>query len=119
MEEFAANFINDKGSADLFKKMENKDEENVCDRCGYTECACPQKEIDDFLSSSLMNTMSLARKEVPMLNWAVTFFVIAIVAAVLGFTNIAGSALDIAKILFVVFLVLAIASFVFGRRVTP
>ena len=50
-----------------------------------------------------------------MLNWAVTFFVIAIVAAVLGFTNIAGSAIDIAKILFVVFLVLAVVSFIFGR----
>ena len=53
-----------------------------------------------------------------MLNWAVSFFVIAIIAAVLGFTNIAGSAIDIAKILFFVFLVLAVVSFIFGRRVT-
>jgi len=53
-----------------------------------------------------------------MLNWAVTFFVVAIIAAVLGFTNIAGSAIDIAKILFFVFLVLAVVSFIFGRRVT-
>ena len=52
-----------------------------------------------------------------MLNWALTFFVVAIVAAVLGFTNIAGSAIDIAKILFFVFLVLAVVSFIFGRRV--
>ena len=52
-----------------------------------------------------------------MLNWALTFFVVAIVAAVLGFTNIAGSAIDIAKILFFVFLVLAVISFIFGRRV--
>ena len=52
-----------------------------------------------------------------MLNWAVTFFIIAIVAAVLGFTSIAGSAIDIAKILFVVFLILAVVSFIFGRRV--
>ncbi len=51
-----------------------------------------------------------------MLNWAATFFIIAIVAAVLGFTNIAGSAIDIAKILFVVFLILAVLSFVFGRK---
>ena len=50
-----------------------------------------------------------------MLNWAATFFVIAIIAAVLGFTSIAGSAIDIAKILFVVFLVLAVLSFIFGR----
>ncbi len=52
-----------------------------------------------------------------MLNWAVTFFIIAIIAAVLGFTTIAGSAIDIAKILFFVFLVLAVVSFIFGRRV--
>ncbi len=57
-------------------------------------------------------------KGVSMLNWAVSFFVIAIVAAVLGFTNIAGSAIDIAKILFFVFLILAVVSFIFGRRVS-
>ena len=51
-----------------------------------------------------------------MLNWAATFFIIAIVAAILGFTSIAGSAIDIAKILFVVFLILAVVSFIFGRR---
>jgi uncharacterized membrane protein YtjA (UPF0391 family) len=51
-----------------------------------------------------------------MLNWAATFFVIAIVAAVLGFSNIAGSALDIAKILFFVFLILAVVSFILGRK---
>ena len=53
-----------------------------------------------------------------MLNWAISFFVIAIIAAVLGFTNIAGSAIDIAKILFFVFLILAVLSFIFGRRVS-
>ncbi len=52
-----------------------------------------------------------------MLNWAATFFVIAIIAAVLGFTSIAGSAIDIAKVLFFVFLVLAVISFIFGKRV--
>ena len=53
-----------------------------------------------------------------MLNWAITFFVVAIVAAVLGFTNIAGSAIDIAKILFFVFMVLAVISFIFGRKIS-
>ncbi len=50
-----------------------------------------------------------------MLNWAATFFVIAIVAALFGFTGIAGSAIDIAKVLFFVFLILAVVSFIFGR----
>ncbi|MFA4992725.1 MAG: DUF1328 domain-containing protein [Candidatus Omnitrophota bacterium] len=50
-----------------------------------------------------------------MLRWAVTFFIIAIIAAVLGFTSIAGSAVEIAKVLFFIFLVLAVVSFIFGR----
>jgi uncharacterized membrane protein YtjA (UPF0391 family) len=41
-----------------------------------------------------------------MLGWALTFLVVALVAALLGFTSIAGSAIGIAKILFFVFLVL-------------
>ncbi len=51
-----------------------------------------------------------------MLHWAATFFVIAIIAALLGFTSIAGSAIEIAKILFFVFLILSIVIFVFGRQ---
>jgi uncharacterized membrane protein YtjA (UPF0391 family) len=51
-----------------------------------------------------------------MLNWAIALFVIAIIAAILGFGGLAGSAAAIAKIFFFVFLILAIASFAFGRR---
>lgn len=51
-----------------------------------------------------------------MLHWAVAFFVIALVAAFLGFGGIASSAVGIAKILFFVFLILALVSFVLGRK---
>jgi uncharacterized membrane protein YtjA (UPF0391 family) len=51
-----------------------------------------------------------------MLNWAVTFLIIAIVAAVLGFSGIAGAATQIAWILFVVGLIAAAIFFVMGRR---
>ncbi len=51
-----------------------------------------------------------------MLYWAATFFVIAIVAAVFGFGGIALGAASAAKVLFVVFLVLAGLSLLFGRR---
>jgi uncharacterized membrane protein YtjA (UPF0391 family) len=51
-----------------------------------------------------------------MLNWAVTFLIIAIIAAVLGFSGIAGTAVNIAWILFVVGLILALVFFVVGRR---
>jgi len=47
-----------------------------------------------------------------MLNWALTFLVVALIAALLGFTSIAGAAMGIAKILFYVFLVLFLVSLV-------
>ena len=54
-----------------------------------------------------------------MLNWAITFLVIALIAAVLGFGVLAGTAMEIAKILFFVFIVLFIISFFMGRRTPP
>lgn len=49
-----------------------------------------------------------------MLYYAAVFFVIALIAAVFGFGGIATGAVAIAKLLFFVFVVLAIATFVFG-----
>ncbi len=49
-----------------------------------------------------------------MLHYAVVFFVIALIAALFGFGGIAAGAVSIGKILFFVFIVLAIASFLFG-----
>ncbi|SUO98431.1 DUF1328 domain-containing protein [Suttonella indologenes] len=51
-----------------------------------------------------------------MLNYAIGFFVVALIAAVLGFSGLAGAAAGIAKILFYGFLILAIVSFIFGKR---
>jgi len=56
-------------------------------------------------------------KEVHMLSWSIFFLIIALVAAVLGFSTIAGTAAGIAKLLFGVFLVLFLISLFFGRRV--
>jgi len=54
--------------------------------------------------------------EITMLSWALTFLVIALIAGVLGFGVIAGTAASIAKILFVVFLVLFVIGLLMGRR---
>lgn len=51
-----------------------------------------------------------------MVNLAVLFLVIAVVAAIFGFGGIAGLTADIGILLLVVFLILAVASFLFGRR---
>lgn len=50
-----------------------------------------------------------------MLNWAVTFLVIALVAGIFGFTTVAGTAIEFAKVLFFVFLVLFVLSLVLPR----
>ncbi|QEG38148.1 DUF1328 domain-containing protein [Roseimaritima ulvae] len=51
-----------------------------------------------------------------MLGWALTFLIIALIAGVLGFGVVAGTAATIAKILFFVFLVLFVIGLVMGRR---
>ena len=47
-----------------------------------------------------------------MLHYALVFFVIALIAAVFGFGGIAAGAVEIAKILFFVFLAIAAITFV-------
>jgi uncharacterized membrane protein YtjA (UPF0391 family) len=47
-----------------------------------------------------------------MLSWALTFLVIALIAALLGFTGVAGTSMGIAKLLFWVFIVLFLVSVV-------
>ena len=54
-----------------------------------------------------------------MLRWAIIFLVVAILAAVFGFGGIAGEAAWIAKILLIVFLILAVGSFLLGRKGPP
>lgn len=50
-----------------------------------------------------------------MLSWALFFFVLAIIAAVLGFGGIAGAASGIAQLLFVGFLIVAVIVLLTGR----
>jgi len=53
-----------------------------------------------------------------MLGWAILFLIVAIIAAVFGFGGIAAAATDIARLLFVVFLVLFVISLFLGLRST-
>jgi len=51
-----------------------------------------------------------------MLNWALTFLVVALIAGILGLSGIAGTATQIAWVLFVVFLILFLVGLLMGRR---
>ena len=57
-----------------------------------------------------------------MLSWALTFLVIALIAAILGFGAIAGVAIEIAKLIFyvaiILFLITAVIALIQGRRPT-
>jgi uncharacterized membrane protein YtjA (UPF0391 family) len=57
-----------------------------------------------------------------MLSWAIVFLIIALIAAALGFTGIAGASAGIAQILFWIFLAVFLVSLLFsvasGRRPT-
>jgi uncharacterized membrane protein YtjA (UPF0391 family) len=50
-----------------------------------------------------------------MLSYAITFLIIALIAGVLGFGVVAGTAAMIAKVCFVVFLILFVVSLIRGR----
>ncbi|MGO9446363.1 MAG: DUF1328 domain-containing protein [Thiobacillaceae bacterium] len=49
-----------------------------------------------------------------MLKWAAIFFVIALVAAVFGFGGIAAGAVEIARVLFFVFLIVFLVTLIMG-----
>jgi len=56
-----------------------------------------------------------------MLGWVVTFLIIALIAGIFGFGAIAGTSIEIAKIIFfiaiVLFLISAIVGLARGRRI--
>lgn len=51
-----------------------------------------------------------------MLSWALTFLIVGIIAGALGLSGVAGTATNIAWVLFVIGLVLAVFFFITGRR---
>jgi len=54
-----------------------------------------------------------------MLRWAITFFIIAIIAGVFGLSGVAGASSNIAYYLAVGFLILFVISLVMGRGAAP
>ncbi len=61
-----------------------------------------------------INSLNTLRRHI-MLNWALTFLIIAIIAGLLGLGGVAGTATNIAYILFVIFLILFVVSLIRKR----
>ena len=51
-----------------------------------------------------------------MLSWTLTFIVVALIAGVLGFGTLAGAAATVAKVCFVLFLILFVVSLLRGKK---
>ncbi|HEY4248394.1 MAG TPA: DUF1328 domain-containing protein [Lacunisphaera sp.] len=49
-----------------------------------------------------------------MLRWSLTFLLFGLIAALLGFTNVAGTAIGIAQVLFYIFAVLFVLTLLMG-----
>jgi uncharacterized membrane protein YtjA (UPF0391 family) len=56
-----------------------------------------------------------------MLSWAISFLIVAIIAAFFGFGGISEVATDFARVLFFIFIILFLVSLIFGlvRRRPP
>lgn len=58
-----------------------------------------------------------------MLNWIITFFLLAVLASILGFGGLAGTFSEIAQFLALLFVILFVVSLVYsmvsGRRMQP
>ena len=53
-----------------------------------------------------------------MLRWALLFLIVALISALFGFTEVAGTSIVAAKVLFFVFLVMFVVSLIMGTRST-
>jgi uncharacterized membrane protein YtjA (UPF0391 family) len=65
---------------------------------------------------SRCNVTTTSNPLIIMLSWTLTFLVIALIAAILGFGVLAGTAVYIAKVIFILFLVMFVVSLIMGRR---
>ena len=73
---------------------------------------CERFSFNGWITNGVSSFEIGLERRIYMLRWALTFFILAIVAGVLGFGGIAADSAQIAKILFLVFLVLALVGFV-------
>jgi uncharacterized membrane protein YtjA (UPF0391 family) len=78
--------------------------------------------MEPFVHARVIATNHLISGVLVMFGWALSFLIIALIAAVLGFGGIAGLSIEIAKIIFFVAIVLfaisAVVALVRGRSPT-
>ena len=71
----------------------------------------------DLTRTRAFTSEVILEEVIKMLRWALIFLVVALVAALLGFTGIASAAAGSAKFLFFLFLALCLILFIIGMSV--
>lgn len=71
-----------------------------------------RRHVEQFFYS--LNKHLINLKPIVMLKWSAVFFVIAIIAAIFGFTGIAAGAASIAKTLFFILIVIWLVLLILG-----
>jgi uncharacterized membrane protein YtjA (UPF0391 family) len=74
----------------------------------------PRWNLEHSVPPDVDGANSIETRSNAMLGWALTFLIVALIAAVLGFGGIAGFAVEIAKIIFFVAIILFVISAIFG-----
>jgi len=69
------------------------------------------------LYASRLHFLTELGRRCPMLRWALIFLVIGLIAGLLGFTDVAGASIAIAKTLFFVFIVIFLVLLILGLTV--
>ncbi|MBP6312127.1 MAG: DUF1328 domain-containing protein [Flavobacteriales bacterium] len=54
-----------------------------------------------------------------MIRWIITFLMLALISAILGFSVLAAGAAVLAKVIFYIFLLLLALTVIFGNRIWP
>ena len=62
-------------------------------------------------------TARLKERAMTILRWALVFFLVSIVAGVLGFTDISAASADVARFLFYVFVVIFLVLLILGLTI--
>jgi uncharacterized membrane protein YtjA (UPF0391 family) len=85
----------------------------VCLKNGQSTKICnAATKFQIWKSRPGQSKLAKSKRRSQMLRWALGFFIVALFAAVLGFTGIAVAAAGIAKILFYLFLILFLVTMV-------
>jgi uncharacterized membrane protein YtjA (UPF0391 family) len=72
------------------------------------------RKLDGGFCSARRRRASWRKETVTLLKWALLFFVISVVAGILGFTDISAASADVARFLFYVFVVIFLVLLVLG-----